>query len=100
MDLSFCGGRAAETRSTPKSKVERTQIYKTKTESKTSKHEEKKHQKHQSQIMSSREQIGNWQNIKICAQKKKITRVVLVLVFQYFEEKNSKKLWNFFIIIV
>ena len=95
----FCGGRAAETRSTPKSKVERTQIYKTKTESKTSKHEEKKHQKHQSQIMSSREQIGNW-NVKICAQKKKITRVVLVLVLKYFEEKLKETLCNFFIIIV
>jgi ribosome assembly protein YihI (activator of Der GTPase) len=68
----FCGGRAAETRSTPKSKVERTQIYKTKTESKTSEHEEKKHQKHQSQIMCSREQIGNWQTLKFVLKKKKL----------------------------
>ena len=39
-------------------------------------------------------------NVKICAQKKKITRVVLVLVLKYFEEKLKETLCNFFIIIV
>ena len=100
MDLSFVGGEQQKLAAHQKVRLNAPKFTRQKQKAKHQNTKKKNTRNTNLKLCLHVNKLAIGKNVKICAQKKKITRVVLVLVLKYFEEKLKETLCNFFIIIV